>query len=279
MALLGGLLIFIGLLGLILGIVTLIKPVGRLRIPTRRVAGAVLAASFVVMIFGGILTPSKNDPPAKAEAAATSAPGAKPTAEPTATDTPRATNTLAAEPASTNTPKPTAEPTNTPVPLTFEQQVAKSYKDNKGFMVRAVSGPTVRWISESGILELRKYENSNGAGDTLTVVAHSALVANKAIWTTYPEVKLLQFTLVEDFTNLNTGAKSQEVSAAIMIDRATAAKFDYNGLKNVILGDNKRFFCTAPHAFINFIVFREIKDKGCIGLPGKDPAIMLLDVP
>jgi hypothetical protein len=188
--------------------------------------------------------------------------------------TPATASVPANTPKPTNTPKPAATPTPE---LTLEQKFARSYKDNKGFMVRAVGDPEVRWQPESGTLEFRKKAEALSEGDTLTITAHSALVANKAIWTTYPEVKLLQFTLVGEFSNQATGASSSQVAAAIMVDRATAEKWDYDGLKGVVLADNKRLFCNAPHYFIHLAIYRALKDPGCLGLPGKDPGPMLLE--
>lgn len=201
-----------------------------------------------------------------------SADGSKDSPTLKATNTPKPTDT----PKATNTSAPTATPTPE---LTLEQQFAKSYKDNRGFMSHAASDPSVRWVPESGVLEFRKFDKNvlGGGGQSLTITAHSTLVASKAIFSTYPEVRLLQFTLVEEFTSLNTGQRFQSVSAAIMLDRATADTFDYNGMKDVVILDNKRLFCVAPHHFIYLVTYRDIKDTGCLGLPGKDPEPMLLD--
>lgn len=229
---------------------------------------------FAGLVLLAIVVPSSDDDE-NAEGDQVAAAADK-TAEPTpadeseATKTPKPTNT--AKP--TNTPKPAATPTPE---LTVEQKFAKSYKDNKGFMVRAVGDPDVRWLPESGTLEFRKKADALSEGDALTITAHSALVANRAIWSTYPEVKLVQFTLIGEFINQTTGASTDEVSAAIMVDRETASKWDYDGLKSLVLNDNKRLFCNAPHHFIHIAIYRALKDTGCLGLPGKEPGPMVLD--
>jgi micrococcal nuclease len=54
----GTLLILAGLVGLIVGVVSLVRPIQRLRIATRKQAGLVTAASFVIVMIGGALSPA-----------------------------------------------------------------------------------------------------------------------------------------------------------------------------------------------------------------------------
>ena len=57
----GGLLILVGLAGFLFGLVNLVRPLGRLRVETRKQAGLVVAGSLVVMIIGGALLPPDRD--------------------------------------------------------------------------------------------------------------------------------------------------------------------------------------------------------------------------
>jgi len=57
----GGLLILVGLAGFLFGLVNLVRPLGRLRVETRKQAGFVVAVSLVVMIIGGALLPPDSD--------------------------------------------------------------------------------------------------------------------------------------------------------------------------------------------------------------------------
>ena len=57
----GGLLVLVGLAGFFFGLVNLVRPLGRLRVETRKQAGFVVAGSLVVMIIGGALLPPDND--------------------------------------------------------------------------------------------------------------------------------------------------------------------------------------------------------------------------
>jgi hypothetical protein len=57
----GGLLILVGLAGFFFGLVNLVRPLGRLRVETRKQAGLVVAGSFVVMLAGGALLPPEGD--------------------------------------------------------------------------------------------------------------------------------------------------------------------------------------------------------------------------
>ena len=54
----GTLLILAGLVGLIVGVVSLVRPIQRLRIATRKQASLVTAASFVIVMIGGALSPA-----------------------------------------------------------------------------------------------------------------------------------------------------------------------------------------------------------------------------
>lgn len=124
MAVIGGLLIFIGLAGLILGVVTLIYPIQRLRIPTRKMAGIVLGASFVVMIVGGAVTPTKDDKKAISASANT----------PAATTAAQAKQTLAAATTATAAAKdtPTPGPTDTPKAANTPQPAAAAVSTTTG---------------------------------------------------------------------------------------------------------------------------------------------------
>jgi len=51
-------------------------------------------------------------------------------------------------------------------------------------------------------------------GDFLTLTAHSALVASKAVWTTYAEVQEIKFSTYTEFTD-QYGATSKDVAASI----------------------------------------------------------------
>ncbi len=57
----GGLLILVGLAGFLFGLVSLIRPLGRLRVETRKQAGLVVGASFVVILAGGAILPPEDN--------------------------------------------------------------------------------------------------------------------------------------------------------------------------------------------------------------------------
>jgi hypothetical protein len=196
-------------------------------------------------------TPAKADVAAVVTATANPTDTPKPTDAPNPTEAPRPTDT----PNPTNTPAPTA----TPVPLTFEQQAGKSYKDNRDFMTRAVGDPIkVTWAADTGELTIDVFPKTLASeGDALTVAGASAIVASKAIWTTYPQVQVLTVSAWTDFTDAS-GAKTNEPAATTSIHRATGAAFVYDGLKSRALSDNKLFFCGADEYEINIAIWKGI---------------------
>jgi hypothetical protein len=71
-----------GMLIMVVGLVTLIKPIRRLKIGTRRRAGAVLAGGFALMIVGVVLAPSRDTVKRPGPVPAPVAPAAKPALPP-----------------------------------------------------------------------------------------------------------------------------------------------------------------------------------------------------
>jgi len=67
MATVGALLGLAGFVGIVVGGVNLIRPERRLHIPTRRVAGIVAGASFLILIIGLAVTPAKDKGDAKSD--------------------------------------------------------------------------------------------------------------------------------------------------------------------------------------------------------------------
>ncbi|MEO6398198.1 MAG: hypothetical protein ABIP13_06990 [Tepidiformaceae bacterium] len=171
MAFFGGLLIFIGLVGLIVGLVTLVKPIERVRVTNRKRAVCVLGASLALMIVGGLITPtSDDDNPARAEAGKTASVTntSEPIEEPKATNTPKSTNT----PKPTETPRPTstpAPPTATPEPAGFSFGSGKKQVGSEvsyaTYRTRSAS-PSCYWERLKGlggtVGEIIANENTNG---------------------------------------------------------------------------------------------------------------------
>lgn len=206
----------------------------------------VVAGFFALAIIGAAMGDPEEKPAVQAEEASAeaSATGAQPT------EAPKATNTAVP-------PAPTAA-------LTLEQRIEKSYRDNRGFMPRAsVDGLEVVMLP-NGFLRIQTKPTLASEGDTLTVAGANAIVASRAVWTTYPEVSEIFVSVVGDLTNTQTGAKSEGILAATTVRRATGEKFQYDGLKSLASDDNKLFFCGADNYQIHPSVYAALKDKGCL---------------
>lgn len=169
--------------------------------------------------------------------------------------------------APTLTPEATAE--RTAVPLNMVQQLTKSYEDEQNFMIRASDDElNVQWLPELGGLvkiEIKTLPFSNG--DFLTITAHSALVASRAIWSTYPDVEQIEMTLLGDFTD-QFGASTTGPAASMTVFRATGEQIDYDGMEDLVLLDNKHLFCVADHYQIAPSIYQKLGDKGCLAVWG-----------
>lgn len=166
----------------------------------------------------------------------------------------------------TATPKRTAAlPTATPTPLSIEAQLKKSYEDNRGFMIRAVGDPVkVSFDPAAGTAEFDVYPKAIASeGDVLTIESASAIVASKAVWSSYPQVKEIIVATYLDFTNAS-GASRSEVAASTSILRATGNTFVYDGLKSRALSDNKLWFCGADAYNIHPAIYTKLGNPGCL---------------
>lgn len=63
----GGFLIFVGLIALLTGVISLIKPLHFLRITTRKMGAIVLVSGFMILMVGGALSPVEDKPIAEPE--------------------------------------------------------------------------------------------------------------------------------------------------------------------------------------------------------------------
>ncbi len=183
--------------------------------------------------------------------------------EPSAASPDDETTTIINTPAATTTPAP---PTDTPEPTplpSMQEQLIKSYKDNKGFMPRASDDDMeLLWVPEEGIVNIDLHPDLLSEGDALTVAGASAIVANRAFWTTYPDVQTIVVQVWTEFTS-QTGQSSDQIAAGTTVTRATAERFDYDGLKSRAT-DNKNFFCVATEYQLHPAVYAALDDKGCL---------------
>lgn len=178
--------------------------------------------------------------------------------------------TTAAPPAETTSPSPeTIPPTAAPEPTTEAPDIAKqiqgSYNDNRDFMIRASDDELkVEWLPDQGLVKIQIHpETVLTEGDSLTIAAHSSLVASRAIWTTYPDVQQIELTMLGDFTD-PLGATTTELTAQITVLRALGEQFQYDGLRDLIYADNKHLFCVADHYELHLAIYRALEDKGCL---------------
>jgi hypothetical protein len=124
-------------------------------------------------------------------------------------------------------------------------------------------GLSVAWDG-GGLVILELYPKTVlSDGDILTIASASAVVASKAIWTTYLQVDLMQVDVRVEFTD-QFGKKSVESAALLTITRSTGEKFVYDGLRDRVISDNKILFCAVDHYRIHPSVYAKLGNKGCL---------------
>jgi hypothetical protein len=187
-------------------------------------------------------------PAVQAQAVASPSPSAQPTPTP--------------EPTASPSPTPSLSPSPTPSP-TPEEAIAQSIRDNRSFMSRASTDKMTVELTPVGLVTITIEPTLANETDALTVAGQTALVANRAIWTTYPDVQQIRVELLNEVTDAN-GAKSVVPVTFLQFNRATATPFQYDGLKQQATSDNKYMYCLADEYSIAPFIYAEVRDKGCL---------------
>jgi len=148
--------------------------------------------------------------------------------------------------------------------------VTQSFRDNLSFMDRASGqGLQVSVDAATGrIIISVKPDHFNSEDEVLTILSQTAVVASKAVWTTYSAARLIDIQFRADTTDA-FGAKSEDVLASIQIERGTGLKFVYDGLKQRVQADNRLLFCTADGYMISPLIYAKVEDFGCLSSPGR----------
>lgn len=218
--------------------------------------GSIIGVAVIVIIAiatsAGGGSSNKDNTPATVAVAAVKSSTAKP-------NTPTAAPTKIVATATTAPPKPTA------TPASFEAQLLKSYQDNRDFMSRAVGSPVkVTWDASTATATFDVYPSTIlNEADALTIAGASAIVANKAVWSTYPQVGTIVTNAWIDVTD-STGATTKQNVVSSTVVRATGTKFVYSGLKDRAAQDNKLWFCGADAYQLDAVIYLKIKDLGCM---------------
>ncbi len=135
-------------------------------------------------------------------------------------------------------------------------------------MTRATEDDIKLAFNSDGVVTIDLHPKSViSEGDILTITGASAIVANRALWTTYPEVNVIVVQVWNEFTS-PTGQKSDEIAAGITTTRATSVNYGYDGLKDRQTLDNKNFFCVADQYQIHPSIYVSLGDKGCLAVWG-----------
>lgn len=207
----------------------------------------VLFALFVI----GISVSEDEDQQKAANTVATKSP-----VEAAAQEAPRATSTAV----------PTAPaPTATPV-LTLVQQVEKSIIDNQNWVKSGadLTGLVVNYKENEGkvVLSITPKKPRTLPG-YLTAGTALAVISGKAIWSTYPDVQAIEIFVLKDAKD-TTGMSGQRFASYALFSREQSAKFDWDKLKTQPSDDNKRMYCDADFYDVDFDIWSDLGDKGCM---------------
>ena len=258
-----GMIMFLaGFAGIIIGAVTLIHPIQRIRIPTRKLAGLVIGASFVVFVVGAGISPPKDK-------------ASKPIPSATAATTSAAQ--VAERVTATSKPSITPQVTVTPATIPLAPQVEKSIRDNKNAVTSGANldNLQITFDPAEGLLTVSIRPNSPDK-DTQFITNGSALsiISGKAIWTTYDRVQKISVQVYRG-TKDSHGNLQMEQMAMANYERENGLKYNYGNLKNQSHDDNKLMYCTADFYLLSERVWNALVNKGCLSdrAGGANPSI------
>lgn len=111
------------------------------------------------------------------------------------------------------------------------------------------------WLSYPFNIDARESE-------IVTYGSRAAFNASRALFAN-PAVQLVTVELESDFVD-RFGATASRRSSLITVDRHTADRIDWDGMRSLILRDNKSFYCASNLWYLHQIVYESLKDLGCL---------------
>lgn len=230
---------FVGLLGtaaVIVGLVSLFRPMQRLGIHTRKAAVGVLVAGIVFMALGMALTPETDDPAPAQQTTADPAPAAKPEPEP--------------------------EPE---IPLT-EQELTEDVvrqlaglKDITDVQILGLEGERIVWVYYPlGSI----WDEDHG----VQLAADKALAAFEGLFAHREVVKVATFaqgTFLDQYGN-----ESTENAVRITWSRATAEQINWDKFRGMVASEPERVYNLAESYAFHAGFYQGIENKRGLSMTG-----------
>lgn len=176
--------------------------------------------------------------------------------------------------AATVTTAPSTGATNSAV----EARISKAYNDSRTFVPRAsIDELKVSYLNGVATVNVVPSASSMGpnskflgglSNDALAIATQSAIVASKVTFDDVADAKRVVVHVVHAFS-LTAGGTRTEIAATVAIDRATAAKFNYEELKSSVPKDPRPFVCGADAYRLHVVVWNGLADKACLASPSK----------
>ncbi len=166
-----------------------------------------------------------------------------------------------APPAPTATPEPPKWSDG--IPVTDESvRAALSQRNSLLYFPFGLEHPESIEISDGGDVRLSYAWDSEKLTDFVTYGAHAAYDAFRLLFAN-PRIGIVGVELRSHYLD-RLGNVVVEPSTIIAMKRTTADQTNWDGLRVLVLKDNKRMFCSADAWFIHPLAYDALKDKGCL---------------
>jgi hypothetical protein len=146
-----------------------------------------------------------------------------------------------------------------------ESNVAKSLNDNSNFEI-LTNLDNLKITIFGGQITIDVKPNSVwDDSHMMKIGADDTIVASKAIWGWYSDAEQITVNVHTDFTD-QLGNTKDDIAVQTQVTKDTAAKFNYAGLKDLVLVTPSTMYCDSDHYYIHPAVWKNLggNDRGCM---------------
>ena len=205
-----------------------------------------------------------------AEASPTGQPAEAATEFPTPAPTELPTQSPAGVATDVPTEEPTEVPTETPLPswedgASITEENVRAALEDADEMIRSENlGNPTRIVAGGGIVIVEyKADSILGETDLLTVAAQTSYSAMRALFMN-PLVESVSVNVLADWTDQYGATQEEQTTSANLTRNTVDGRIDWDGLQDLVYGDNKHFFCIADDYYIHPGIYSRLEDKGCL---------------
>jgi len=167
-------------------------------------------------------------------------------------------------------PSPTPRPTSPPVRAWDEgtavtrEAVLDALKDaDESARSEDLGKPAGLTVEGDSVTVAYKVESALKETDLLTIAAHTSFSAHRALFAN-PLLESATIVILADWLDA-LGNSEEEVTTVSMLSRAgRASGIAWDGLENLVYGDNKHMFCVSDAYEIHLGIYSRLGDTGCL---------------